>query len=99
MNLIRLSWLEVKIGLSSVAQARAETLLLDARGRLEELGLGYDIALLCLDLARLYARQGRGAEMRRLAEEMLPIFRSRAIRREAVSALIVFQNAAAMETV
>jgi hypothetical protein len=30
---------------------------------------------------------------------MLPIFQSRAIRREAVSALIVFQKAAAMEKV
>src|SRR5262249_50683978 len=99
MNLVRLTWLEGKIALGCEDHERAEALLLDARGRFEERGVGYDTALVCLDLAQLYARQGRGAEMRRLAEEMLPIFRSRAIRREAVSALIVFQNAAAMEKV
>ena len=99
MNLIRLTWLEGKIALGREDLGRAEALLLEARGLLAERGLGYDTALLGLDLAWLYAKQGRGAEMRRLAEEMLPIFRSRAIRREAVSALIVFQNAAAMERV
>jgi hypothetical protein len=35
--------------------------------------------------------------MRRLAEEMLPIFRSRDIHREAIAALIVFQQAVRME--
>ncbi len=99
MNLIRLTWLEGKIALGCEDLDRAEALLLEARSLLAERGLGYDTALLGLDLARLYARQGRGAEMRRLAEEMLPIFKSRAIRREAVSALIVFQNAAALERV
>jgi len=99
MNLIRLTWLEGKIALGCEDLDRAEALLLEARSLLAERGLGYDTALLGLDLARLYARQGRGAEMRRLAEEMLPIFRSRAIGREAVSALIVFQNAAALERV
>jgi tetratricopeptide (TPR) repeat protein len=99
MNLIRLTWLEGKIALGHDDLERAEALLFEARGLLAERGLGYDTALLGLDLARLYARQGRGAEMRRLAEEMLPIFNSRAIRREAVSALIVFQNAAAVERV
>lgn len=99
MNLIRRTWLEGKIALGLGELARAESLLLRARGQLAERGLGYDAALLSLDLAQLYARQGRGAEMRNLAEEMLPIFQSRAIRREAVSALIVFQKAAALERV
>ena len=99
MNLIRLTWTEGKIALGCGELDRAEAMLLEARGELTRRGLGYDAALLCLDLARLYARQGRGAEMRRLAEEMLPIFQSREIGREAVSALIVFQKAAAMEKV
>jgi hypothetical protein len=37
--------------------------------------------------------------MRRLAEEMLPIFKSRDIHREALAALLVFQKAAEMERV
>jgi tetratricopeptide (TPR) repeat protein len=99
MNLIRRTWLEGKIALGRGELPHAESLLLGARTQLTERELGYDAALLSLDLAQVYARQGRGAEMRKLAEEMLPIFQSRAIRREAVSALIVFQKAAAMERV
>lgn len=99
MNLIRRTWLEGKIALGLGELSRAESLFLSARGELAERELGYDAALLSLDLAQVYALQGRGAEMRRLAEEMLPIFQSRAIRREAVSALIVFQKAAALESV
>ncbi|HEV7517250.1 MAG TPA: hypothetical protein VGR07_13190, partial [Thermoanaerobaculia bacterium] len=34
---------------------------------------------------------------KRLAEEMLPIFRSRDVHREAIAALMVFQRAAADE--
>jgi hypothetical protein len=37
--------------------------------------------------------------MRRLGEEMLPIFESRDIHREALSALIIFQKAAELESV
>ena len=99
MNLIRLTWLEGKIALARGELGHAEALLLDARDQLAQRGLGYDAALLSLDLARVYARQGRGAEMRRLAGEILPIFQSREIRREAVSALIMFQKAADMERV
>jgi tetratricopeptide (TPR) repeat protein len=99
LSLVRLTWIEGKIALGCEELERAEALLLEARGELSRLGLAYDAALLCLDLARLYARQGRGAEMRCLAEAMLPIFQSREIGREAVSALIVFQKAAEMERV
>ncbi len=35
--------------------------------------------------------------MRRLAEEMLPIFQSRDLHREAIAALLVFQQAVRME--
>jgi hypothetical protein len=37
--------------------------------------------------------------MRRLAQEILPIFQSRDVQREVLAALIVFQKAAEMERV
>ena len=98
-SLIRMSWLEGRIALTLGDFATAEALLSQSRQRLVEQDQGYDAALLSLDLAQVYAQQGRGPEMRRLAEEMLPIFRSREIHREAVSALLVFQRAAAIEGV
>jgi tetratricopeptide (TPR) repeat protein len=99
MNLLRLRWVEGRIALAQGYFAKAESLLQEVRRDLVEQEIGYDAALVCLDLARLYARQGRGSEMRRLAEEMLPIFQSRQIQREALTALVILQKAAEMESV
>ena len=99
MSLVRLGWLEGKIALALGHLGEAETLFLATRRELIERELAYDTALLSLDLAQVYARQQRGVDMRRLAEEMLPIFQSRQIPRAVVSALIVFQRAVAVERV
>lgn len=99
MNLLRLRWIEGKLAIAQGKLARAESLLQEVRRELVEQEIGYDAALVCLDLARIYARQGRSAEMRRLGEEMLPIFESRDIHREALSALIIFQKATELESV
>jgi hypothetical protein len=99
MNLVRLRWLEGKIALASGELEAAEPLLQQVGTELAQLELSYDAALLSLDLALLYTRQGRSAEVRRLAEQMIPIFQSRDVHREAIAALIVFQKAAEMERV
>jgi tetratricopeptide (TPR) repeat protein len=99
MNLLRLQWLEGKIATSLGHLEEAESLLQEVRRELVDREIGLDSALLSLDLARIYARQRRGAEMRKLAEEMLPIFQSRDVHREAIAALLVFQKAAEMERV
>jgi tetratricopeptide (TPR) repeat protein len=99
MNLIRLRWLEGKIAIALGHFTEAEELLRGVGRELAERDLGFDAALLSLDLAYIYKRQGRGAEMRRLAEEMLPIFQSRDIHREAIAALLVFQKSLEMERV
>ena len=99
MSLLRLRWLEGKIALSLGRFTAAEEILRGVRQELIERDLGFDAALLSLDLANLYARQGRSAEMRRLAAEMLPIFKSKDIHREAIAALFLFQKAAEMERV
>jgi hypothetical protein len=62
-------------------------------------GLGYDAALVALDLAALYAAQGRSAEVARLAAGMIAIFRSCDVDRETIAALAVFRRAAEMEAV
>ncbi|MES1240511.1 MAG: hypothetical protein ABUT39_02730 [Acidobacteriota bacterium] len=94
---LRLRWLEGKIQQSLERFAEAEEALVEARRGFLEQGVGFEAALVCLDLAGLYAAQSRAAEMRRLVEEMLPIFQSRDIHREAIAALIVFQQAVRME--
>jgi tetratricopeptide (TPR) repeat protein len=99
MNLIRLRWLEGKIAVALGQFMEAEELLKGVRKELVERELGFDAALLSLDLADVYARQGRSAELRRLAAEMIPIFQSRDVHRETLAALLAFQKAAEMEGV
>ncbi len=99
MNLIRLQWLEGKVAQCSGRLSQAERLLLAVGSSLGELGLGYDAALLALDLAGVYARQGCTEKVRELAAEMLPAFQSREVHREALAALIVFHKAAQMDRV
>jgi hypothetical protein len=76
---------------------RAEEAFQEVRHALIEQGIGYDAALVSLELAALYARQGRTAEMKELAGEMLPIFQAADVHREALAALAVFQQAAVRE--
>ncbi|HEV7519261.1 MAG TPA: hypothetical protein VGR07_23475, partial [Thermoanaerobaculia bacterium] len=54
-------------------------------------------ALVSLDLAVLYANEGRTQELKRLAAELMPIFESRDVHREAIAALVMFQHAAEEE--
>jgi hypothetical protein len=56
--------------------------------------IGYDVAIVSLELAMVYLKQGRNAEVRQLAEEMHPLFEAEGVHREATAALLLFQNAA-----
>lgn len=96
---LRLIWLEGKIHGSLGFVDKAEECLAEARQGFIRLGIGFSAAAVSLDLAALYAGQGRSAEIRRLSAEMLLIFRSRDLHQEAVAALIAFQRAVAMEGV
>ena len=50
--------------------------------------------MVSLALAILYLKEGRTADVQRLAEEMLPIFQAQDVHREALAALQLFQEAA-----
>jgi len=97
MNLLRLRWLEGMVagGLGRLEQA--EIAYREVRDAFLELGLDYDAALASLDLAGVLARQGRSADVRRLAAETLAVFAVRDIHREAFAALAFFSQAAQRE--
>ncbi|HYH47442.1 MAG TPA: tetratricopeptide repeat protein [Thermoanaerobaculia bacterium] len=97
LDLVRLNWLEGKVAHGLGRPEEAEATLLEVRREFELEGIAYDAALASLDLAAVYARQGRTADTKRLAREMLPIFQSREVHREALAALIQFRRAAEME--
>lgn len=97
LNLLRMRWLEGAVALGLQRYEQAAVAFREVREAFLELGLDYDAALASLDLAEVYAVQGRTADVRRLADEMLEVFRSRKIHREAMGALSVLQRAARME--
>ncbi len=96
---LRLSWTEALLAADLGNWAEAEHAFREVRSGFIEEGIGYDAALVSLDLAHLYLSRGRTAETRRLAAEMLPIFQSRDIHREALAALMVFYRAAEIDRV
>ena len=89
----RRKWVKGRIERGLGQLQRAESLFLAARDGFVAEGVPYDTALVLLDLALLYAEQGRTAELKKLAEEMLPIFTSRQIHREALAALVFLRQA------
>jgi tetratricopeptide (TPR) repeat protein len=90
-------WVEGKIALGLAQPERAEALLEEARMGFQQQGALYEVAITSLELAGLYAEQGRVAEMKRLAEEMVPVFSSRKIHREALAALSLWAQAVQAE--
>ncbi len=99
LDLVRLRWLEGRLALAIGKTEEAEAAFLEVREEFIRRGIGYDVALVSLDLAGIYARQGRAGEMRSLGEEMVPIFKARDLAREVMAALIILQNATRMESV
>ena len=90
-------WIEGKIALGLGQTGQAETLFLAVRDSFVLADAAYDTALVSLELASIYAEQGRMTELKRLAEEILPIFSSRQIHREALAALDYWRQAVATE--
>jgi tetratricopeptide (TPR) repeat protein len=97
LNLLRLRWVEGIVSRGLQRYEQATVAFREVRDAFLELGLDYDAALAALDLAEVYATQGRTADVRRLVDEMLEVFRSRKIHREAMAALSVLQKAASTE--
>jgi tetratricopeptide (TPR) repeat protein len=98
-HLIRLRWLEGRIARSLGNVDQTEVALREARDGFIEHGIGFDAALVSLDLATVYLHQGRTGELKRVAAEMVPVFESRDVHQEALAALLLFRQAADAEEV
>jgi tetratricopeptide (TPR) repeat protein len=93
----RRKWVKGKIARELGQADQAESLFLAARDGFIGEGIPYDTALVSLELATLYAEQGRTANLKRLAGEMVPIFSSLHIHREALAALAYLKQAVEAE--
>jgi tetratricopeptide (TPR) repeat protein len=93
----RRRWVKGKISRGLGQLDQAESLFLAARDGFVSEGIPYDTALVSLEIATLYAEQGRTADLKRLAAEMVPIFSSLNIHREALAALAFLRQAVEAE--
>jgi tetratricopeptide (TPR) repeat protein len=91
---LRLAWLEGKISYGLGHLERAEELFRATRSGFIAERAGYDAAMVSIDLATIYTQQGRADEALRIAEEMHDVFKAEDVHREAVAALLLFQEAA-----
>lgn len=76
----------------------ARRLLTNVRQTFLDEGNAFDAALASLDLSISYLAEGKTAEVRELADEMVTVFRDLDVAREPLAALLLFQEAARQET-
>jgi transcriptional regulator with XRE-family HTH domain len=98
LDLVRVVWLQGKVmaGLEKIEEACAA--LQQARGEFATRMMAFDFALVSLDLSLVLLKQGDTSGVRKIAQEMLWIFGSQGVHREALAALQVFCDAAKQET-
>jgi tetratricopeptide (TPR) repeat protein len=93
LDLVRLRWAEGRVAFGLGSRGPAEQAFKEVQREFLERDLGYDAALVSLDLAILYAQEGCIPELKQLALDVLPVFSSREVHREAMAALLLFQHA------
>lgn len=97
VNLLKLRGVEGKIsaGLGSLDQAEAT--FAEVRRDFLDRGMEYDAALLGLELMEVWLRQGRTAEVREMAEEVLDTFEELKVALEAQRAVRFLESACRQE--
>jgi transcriptional regulator with XRE-family HTH domain len=98
LDKVRVGWLAARIAAGQGRREEAIAGLETARREFTDRPIPYDAALSSLELAVLYLEEGRTGEVKVLALEMGPIFKSQGIAREALASLKLFFEAAQKET-
>lgn len=93
LDAIKANWLEGRIAAGVGDDERAEERFREARESFEQAKLYYEVALVSLDMAALWLREGRTAEIMSLLDETIAIFRARKIHREAIGTMLVLRRA------
>lgn len=99
LNLLKLRGLEGKIHAGLGRLEKAERAFVEVRREFLRLGHFYDAALIGLELASVWLRQGRLAQVRELAEEMYETFAELGVQSEAARALYFVREACLYQAV
>jgi tetratricopeptide (TPR) repeat protein len=85
-------WVEARIAQGLGRKTEAEGFFHAAHRAFVPIGNPYRTALLLLELAALHAEQGKISELRRIAEEILPVFTERKVILEVEATLALLQK-------
>ena len=97
LNLIRLRWLEGKIDVGLGRLDRAIEALSWVRTAFSNEDNRYEEAQAGMELAELYLKKGRTAEVKWLVRDMEPVFRAEGVHANAQKALALFRRAVEWE--
>jgi tetratricopeptide (TPR) repeat protein len=98
LDRVRLTWVEGRIAAGLGDHDQARRLLTDVRQAFLVNGNPYEAALATLDLVIPDLEQGNTAAVQALTDDMVTVFRAHDVSREALAALLLFQEAARRET-
>jgi len=93
LNLSRIRWAEANIYFGMNQIPEAEAAFLEVQSSFLERGMSYDAALVSLELSLVYLREEKISELKQLAGNLVLLFESRDVHREALGALYLFQKA------
>ena len=99
LNLLRLRWVDGQVAAGLGESLEAESAFQEVRSGFLAVGLAFPASMVSLDLALLWAEQGRTVEIRDLALELIASFRALGVGREATIALVLLRRACEEEEV
>lgn len=99
LNELRVHWMGGNIAQGLGRHGEAEAVYREVQQEFLELGKSYDWALVSLDLAALLLEQGQWEELKRLSAQLVAVFESKEVYREASAALLLFRQACEEERV
>jgi tetratricopeptide (TPR) repeat protein len=94
---VRVRWLAGRVAVGRGRPEEALVVFRSVQGHFMKGGNAYDAALVSLDLAKLHLERGEVATVKRLAEDMAPIFVDVGVHHHAQEALRIFYEAAVTE--
>lgn len=97
IDLVRVLWLEGRIAVGLGFSEQAKLALDQVRVGFLARGIGYDAALVSLELAVLHLEHGEVEKVKSLARQMIQVFGLQEVHREALAALKLFCEAAERE--
>jgi tetratricopeptide (TPR) repeat protein len=93
INLLRLRWVEGRIHSGLGKLWRADAIFQEVREGFHRQKLEFEAAMVGLELSEIWLRQGRAAEVRKLASEILDIVEELSLEQEALRAVRYLEEA------